>query len=129
MVSQSRQNPGTLNAVKVAFLDCFSTSTGHSLPQIAKPGNRFLRVMWALLFDNGAPLDNIMFAFSGTTGSARLYIRNSNIAVAATVFSSQLVNIGEWTHMAVSVNGSVATYYLNGTANGTLTGKVFILNL
>ena len=77
MVSQSRQNSGTLNAVKAAFLDCFSTSTGHGLPQIAKPGNRFLRVMWALLFDNGAPLDNIMFAFSGTTGSGRLYIRNS----------------------------------------------------
>ena len=50
MVSQSKQNPETLNAVKAAFLNCFSTSTGHGLPQIAKPDNLFLRVLWALFF-------------------------------------------------------------------------------
>ena len=49
-MSQSNQNPGTLNAVKSAFLYCFSTSTGHGLPQMAKQDNLFLRVLWAVFF-------------------------------------------------------------------------------
>jgi len=40
----------TFQAVKAAFSDCFSTSTGHGLPQIAKQGNLFLRVIWAVFF-------------------------------------------------------------------------------
>ena len=50
LVSQSRQNPGTLNAIKAAFLDCFSTPTGHGLPQITKPDNLFFRVLWVVFF-------------------------------------------------------------------------------
>ena len=50
MISQNKQNPGTFNAIKSAFLDCFSTSTGHGLPQMAKPDNLFLRFLWALFF-------------------------------------------------------------------------------
>ena len=42
--------PGTLNAIKSAFLDCFSNSTGHGLARMAKPDNVFLRVLWALFF-------------------------------------------------------------------------------
>ena len=42
--------PGTLQLIKATFLDCFSTSTGHGLPQMAKPDNVFLRVLWAVLF-------------------------------------------------------------------------------
>ena len=47
---QSQPIPGTLQIIKSAFLDCFSTSTGHGLPQMAKPDNLFLRVLWALFF-------------------------------------------------------------------------------
>jgi len=35
-----------LQAVKAAFIECFSTSTGHGLPQIVKPGNLFLKFLW-----------------------------------------------------------------------------------
>ena len=50
MISQNKQNPGTFNVVKVVFLDCFSASTGHGLPQMAKQDNLFLRVLWAVFF-------------------------------------------------------------------------------
>jgi hypothetical protein len=40
----------TFQAVKAAFSDWFFISTGHGLPQIAKQGNLFLRVIWAVFF-------------------------------------------------------------------------------
>ncbi len=38
--------PSALQTIKAAFLDCMSTSTGHGLPQMVKPGNLFLNVLW-----------------------------------------------------------------------------------
>jgi len=39
-----------LQAVKQAFLDCMSNSTMHGLPQIAKPRNIFLLLLWIVFF-------------------------------------------------------------------------------
>jgi len=84
---------------------------------------------WQAIIDFGNGVsDNAVLHFESTTGAGRLAIANNN-DWSALPFNSQLVNIGEWTHMAVSVNGSVATYYLNGTAKGNLSGKGFILIL
>jgi len=77
-------------------------------------------------FGNGAPSDNIVFYFDGTTGAGILLIADGSPFVN-TAFNSQLVNMREWTHLSVSVSSSVATYYINGTAKGTMTGKGFIL--
>ncbi len=38
------------NAIKQAFLDCMNTSTGHGLPQMAKPDNLFSRLLWTVFF-------------------------------------------------------------------------------
>jgi len=75
-------------------------------------------------FGNGALSDNIMFYFVGTTGTNRLYVLNVGSGPYGD-FSSP-VNIGVWTHVAVSVSGSLATFYRNGTASGTMSGIVFI---
>jgi len=37
-----------LQLIKYACLDCLNNSSGHGIAQIAKPGNIFLRVLWAL---------------------------------------------------------------------------------
>ncbi len=34
----------------MAFLGCLSNTTGHGLPQIVKPGNLFLNVLWAIFY-------------------------------------------------------------------------------
>jgi len=47
---QAQPRLGTLHLIKSAFLDCFSESTGHGLPQMAKPDSIFLRVLWVVFF-------------------------------------------------------------------------------
>jgi hypothetical protein len=42
--------PEKLQLIKSAFLDCFSSSTGHGLAQMVRPGNLFLKVLWAVFF-------------------------------------------------------------------------------
>ena len=37
----------TFQAAK-SFLDCFTSSTGHGLIQIARPDNLFLRILWGV---------------------------------------------------------------------------------
>jgi len=44
------QKPGTFQEVKATSLGCLSNSTGHGLPQIVKPGNLFLNVLWAMFY-------------------------------------------------------------------------------
>jgi len=39
------QKPGTFQEVKAVFLGCISSTTGHGLPQIVKPGNLLLNVL------------------------------------------------------------------------------------
>ena len=46
----SQHKSGTFQAIKSVFMDCFTNSTGHGLPQIVKPGNIFLSVLWAVFF-------------------------------------------------------------------------------
>jgi hypothetical protein len=48
--SPIQQKPGTFQEVKTAFLGCLSITTGHGLPQIVKPGNLFLNVLWVTFY-------------------------------------------------------------------------------
>jgi len=48
--SRTEKKSTKLKAVKQAFLDCMSNSTGHGLPQMAKPGNFFLLLLWIVFF-------------------------------------------------------------------------------
>jgi len=48
--SPIQQKPGTFQEVKTAFLGCLSITTGHGLPQIVKPGNLFLNVLWTIFY-------------------------------------------------------------------------------
>ncbi len=45
-----QQKPGKFQEVKTAFLGCLSNTTGHGLPQIVKPGNMFLNVLWVMFY-------------------------------------------------------------------------------
>jgi len=45
-----QQKPETFQEVKTAFLGCLSNTTGHGLPQIVKPGNPFLNVLWVIFY-------------------------------------------------------------------------------
>jgi hypothetical protein len=45
-----QKKPGTFQEVKAAFLGCLSNTTGHGLPQIVKPGNPFLNVLWVMFY-------------------------------------------------------------------------------
>jgi len=44
------QRPGKFQEVKAAFHGCLSNTTGHGLPQIVKPGNLFLNVLWVIFY-------------------------------------------------------------------------------
>ncbi len=45
-----QQKPGKFQEVKIAFLGCLSNTTGHGLPQIVKPDNLFLTVLWVIFY-------------------------------------------------------------------------------
>jgi len=47
---QNGAKQNALEAIKAAFLDCLSNTTGHGLPQMAKTSNLFLRLLWGVFF-------------------------------------------------------------------------------
>jgi hypothetical protein len=46
----NQQKPDIFQEVKEVFLGCLSNSTGHGLPQIVKPGNLFLNILWFIFY-------------------------------------------------------------------------------
>ncbi len=40
--------PGKLKEIKDVFMDCLSKTTGHGLPQMVRPGNLFLKLLWKI---------------------------------------------------------------------------------
>jgi len=48
--SRTEKKSTKLKAVKQAFLDCMSSSTMHGLPQMAKPENLLLLLLWIIFF-------------------------------------------------------------------------------
>jgi hypothetical protein len=76
---------------------------------------------WSRIFDFGSGTGNYMFL--GETGNG--YVRFAIITTASgkeeTVNSTTPLPIGSWVHVAVTLQGSVGTIYINGVASGTNT--------
>jgi hypothetical protein len=79
-------------------------------------------VPWASILDRygGEDLDCFSLGFDGSTGQNLML--NSNGTSGNNwnaVTSNSAVSTGKWVHVAVSSNGSSATFYINGIADGT----------
>lgn len=69
-----------------------------------------------------AILGNDDGAFSGKTWalapSGKMYIHNCHPSTCNDIYSNGTITLGVWTHVAVSVNAGIATFYINGKASG-----------
>ena len=66
--------------------------------------------------------DNIVFAYStDTTGKPYFEVFNNN--TPESLISSKSLNLNKWYHVATSLKGNLASFYINGqsTGNKTLT--------
>lgn len=73
---------------------------------------------WARIIDfgNGAGSDNVLLAYTyGTSGAPGFYVEGSQFQ------ASQTLPLNQWSHIAATLNGTVATIYINGVAAGTAT--------
>jgi rhamnogalacturonan endolyase len=78
---------------------------------------------WQRIFDFGSSTTSYMFLTTrpSTAGGLRFAIRTDSVAEQQVNTSTPLA-VGVWQHVAVTLRGSTATVYLNGTAVGTNTG-------
>jgi len=78
---------------------------------------------WQRIFDFGSSTTSYMFLTTRPTsaGGLRFAIRTDSVAEQQVNTSAPLA-VGVWQHVAVTLRGSTATVYLNGTAVGTNTG-------
>ena len=111
--------------------DYISGNTGLTDLQIAT-GTAFTIEAWVYPLVS-AGIQGIVGYHNLVAGSGGwvLYLNNSvggsvvtlglyNAAVvSSSVTTTNLVKIGEWSHVAVSYNGTTATIYINGVANGS----------
>jgi len=73
---------------------------------------------WARVIDfgNGAGSDNVLLAYTyGTSGAPGFYVEGSQFE------ASQTLPLNQWSHIAATLNGTIATIYINGVAAGTAT--------
>jgi len=77
---------------------------------------------WQRIFDFGSSTTSYMFLTTrpSTTGGLRFAITTGS--GEQQVNTSATLAVGVWQHVAVTLRGSTATIYLNGTAVGTNTG-------
>ena len=77
---------------------------------------------WQRIFDFGSSTTSFMFLTTrpSTNGGLRFAINTG--AGEQQVNTSAPLTVGVWQHVAVTLRGSTATIYLNGTAVGTNTG-------
>lgn len=80
---------------------------------------------WQRIFDFGTTPDNFMFlttqyATGGTSNRLRFSIRTPGVPESAAnqINSSLTTPVGSWVHVAVVLDGSTGTLYLNGTQVG-----------
>ncbi len=75
---------------------------------------------WARVFDFGTDTTNYMFLTpkSSTKGQMRFAIRTPDSGGEQGIDGSVAMPVGEWVHVAVTLNGSTATLYLDGQVVG-----------
>jgi fibronectin type 3 domain-containing protein len=76
---------------------------------------------WMRIFDFGTGTNAYMFLTpaNGSTGNVRFSITTNGYSNEQQINSSVAVATGTWTHIAVTLSGSLGTLYVNGTAVGT----------
>lgn len=79
---------------------------------------------WSRIFDFGTGTTAHMFVTinNGTTGTARFTITTTGSGGEQTVTAPSAVPSNEWTHITITLLGSTATLYVNGTSVATNTG-------
>lgn len=73
---------------------------------------------WSRIIDfgNGSGSNNVLFSTSfGTTGYPGFYVGGSQFQ------STTQVPLNQWTYLAATLSGTLATIYVNGIASGTYT--------
>jgi fibronectin type 3 domain-containing protein len=76
--------------------------------------------MWQRVFDFGNDTTNYMFLTTNAGGKVRFAIRTPSVGEQQ-VTSSTTLSTGVWSHIAVTVSGSVGKLYINGVQVGTNT--------
>ncbi len=72
---------------------------------------------WQRIFDFGTGTGNYMFLVPrGSDGKSRFEITSTAGGGPQTITAPGALPIGVWTHVAVSLSGTVGTYYINGVA-------------
>jgi hypothetical protein len=78
---------------------------------------------WSRLFDfgNGTGSDNVLLAISdGTSGIVNFAVYNSNYyGTNGSLNSPDTIPMNQWVHLAVTMNGTTATLYKNGSVWAT----------
>ena len=74
-------------------------------------------VNWARIIDfgNGAPSNNIILASSNVASGQPILILYNNTSTNTRVATGSSLKIGNWTHIAFTLNGSIGKIYMNGT--------------
>lgn len=73
---------------------------------------------WSRIIDfgNGAGNNNVLLSYTvGTSGAPGFYIGGAQFQ------SNQTIPLNQWSHIAATLNGTVATIYINGIQAGTAT--------
>lgn len=104
----------TLPSGMVAGLNDFTIATWVKVTTLAAG---------ARIFDFGTGTSTSMYlAPQSGTGMPRFAITTSGSGGEQQINSSVAITAGAWTHVAVTLSGSIATLYINGVAAGTNTG-------
>jgi beta-xylosidase len=82
---------------------------------------------WSRVFDFGTGQTNYMFLSpeNGTTSTVRFAITTGGSSAEQRIDGFAALPVGVWTHVAVTVAGSIGTLYVNGVAVGTNTAMTF----
>lgn len=69
---------------------------------------------WQRIFDFGSDIEKNLFLTPSNGSSSRFHITTSRGTDGSGTLDGSILPTGQWTHLAVSLNGDIGTYYING---------------